>query len=63
MDIKKNSKKRIYNRDNNYLSLYESLTGNIENRLDEADLQASSTEVRLSHDEVFSKLRYKIKAN
>ena len=45
------------------LDLYESLTGNIENRLDEADLQASSTEVRLSHDEVFSKLRSKIKAN
>lgn len=44
------------------LDLYESITGSVENRLDEADLQASSTDRRLSHDEVFSNLRSKIKS-
>lgn len=39
------------------LDLYESLTANIEDKLDEADSQASSSEIRLSHDEVFSKVR------
>ena len=45
------------------LDLYESLTENIENRLDEADFQAASTNKRLSHDEVFSKIRSKIKVD
>ncbi len=44
------------------LDLYESLTDNIEARLDEADFQAESSEKRLSHEEVFSNLRSKIKA-
>jgi prevent-host-death family protein len=43
------------------LDLYESLTENIEARLDEADLQAKSTKKRLTHDEVFSNVRAKIK--
>ena len=44
------------------LDLYESLTNNIEIRLDEADFQAASTDKRLTHDEVFSDIRSKIKA-
>ena len=43
------------------LDTYESLTDNIEKKLDEADYQAANTETRLSHDEVFSKLRSKLK--
>lgn len=44
------------------LDLYESLTDNIEARLDEADLQAQSTKKRLSHKQVFSNIRSRIKA-
>lgn len=34
----------------------------IEEKLDEADLQAASTDARLTHEEVFSSIRSKIKA-
>ena len=40
---------------------YESLTGNIEAMLDAADRQASSTSVRLTHDEVFGSLRRELR--
>lgn len=43
------------------LDMYESLTDNIENRLDEADFQAASGKARLSHEEVFSDIRSRIK--
>ncbi len=33
----------------------------IESKLDEADLQATSTDERLTHEEVFSNIRSKIK--
>jgi hypothetical protein len=36
---------------------YESLTGNVEAVLDAADRQASSTTLRLSHNDVFEALR------
>lgn len=36
---------------------YSALTDNIENRLDEADRLARTSDVRLSHEEVFSKVR------
>lgn len=36
---------------------YESLTGDVEAKLDAADRQASSTTMRYSHDEVFGGLR------
>ena len=39
------------------LDMYESLTDNVENRLDEA----ASTNVRLSHEDVFSDIRSRIK--
>ena len=39
------------------LETYESLTENIETKLDEADSQASSNSTRLTHEEVFSDLR------
>jgi len=48
------------------LDLYETLANNIdtiESRLDEADIQAASTDVRLSHEEVFASIRSRIKAN
>jgi len=35
----------------------------IESELDEADFQAASTETRLTHEEVFSKVRSSIKAD
>lgn len=35
----------------------------IEKKLDEADSQAASTEARLTHEEVFSGIRSKIKAS
>ena len=43
------------------LDLYESLTHTIENQLDEADFQAASTNTRLSHEDVFSHIRSKMK--
>ena len=45
------------------LSMYENLTENIEAKLDEADVQAANDSRRLSHDEVFSAVRARIKAD
>ena len=45
------------------LDLYESLTDNIEAKLDEADSQAASNDIRLSHEQVFSNIRSKLKVN
>ena len=39
---------------------YSKLTDRVERKLDEADIQAESTDVRLSHEEVFGDLRKKI---
>lgn len=39
---------------------YSKLTDQVERKLDEADIQAESTYVRLSHEEVFGDLRKKI---
>jgi len=39
---------------------YGRLTGDIESRLDEADLAASQSEVRLTHDEVFGSIRNRL---
>lgn len=39
------------------LELYSRLVGETEKRLDEADEQAQGSDVRYSHDEVFSKVR------
>lgn len=39
------------------LETYETLTENIETKLDEADSQASENSTRLKHEEVFSDLR------
>ncbi len=36
---------------------YSVLIDDIEMKLDEADIQAEATDKRLSHDEVFSKMR------
>ena len=36
---------------------YSKLTDQVERKLDEADIQAESTDVRLSHEEVFGDLR------
>ena len=43
------------------LQMYESLTNDLETRLDEADLQAKSTPERFSHDDVFSAVRSRIR--
>ncbi|MBQ7158403.1 MAG: type II toxin-antitoxin system Phd/YefM family antitoxin [Treponema sp.] len=42
------------------IDMYESLTENIENRLDEADAQAAETNLRLSHEDVFTTARSRI---
>ena len=39
---------------------YSKLTDRVERKLDEADIQAESTDIRLSHEEVFGDLRKKI---
>ncbi len=39
---------------------YSRLTDQVERKLDEADIQAVNTDVRLSHEEVFGDLRKKI---
>ena len=44
------------------LDMYESLTENIEAKLDAADIQAEETAERLSHDEVFDAVRSHIGA-
>lgn len=43
------------------LETYENFAENIEAKLDKADFQANSTSQRLSHEEVFSSLKTKIK--
>ena len=43
------------------LKAYENMTNDIEAKLDEADNYAEVSDVRLSHDEVFGKLRNKIR--
>lgn len=43
------------------LQFYENITNNIESKLDEADKMAEFSNIRLSHDEVFSDLRKKIR--
>ena len=42
------------------IQAYENMINNIETKLDEADNYAEFSDVRLSHDEVFGKLRNKI---
>ena len=39
---------------------YSKLTDQMERKLDEADIQAANTDIRLSHEEVFGDLRKKI---
>ena len=39
---------------------YSRLTDQVERKLDEADIQAENTDIRLSHEEVFGDLRKKI---
>lgn len=43
------------------IQAYENITNNIEAKLDEADNYAEFSDDRLSHDEVFGKLRQKIR--
>ena len=42
------------------LEKYEELLNNIEFKLDEADIEADSTDTRYTHDEVFSRVRARI---
>ena len=42
------------------IQAYENMINSIETKLDEADNYAEFSDVRLSHDEVFGKLRNKI---
>ena len=42
------------------LEKYSELTGDVEFRLDEADKEAASTDIRYTHDEVFSRARARI---
>lgn len=44
------------------LEKYAQLTDKIEIKLDEADIEAKTTDIRYSHDEVFSEVRNKILA-
>ena len=44
------------------LEKYAELTDDIEFKLDEADKEADSTDVRYTHDEVFSRMRARINA-
>ncbi|MBR0032337.1 MAG: type II toxin-antitoxin system Phd/YefM family antitoxin [Treponema sp.] len=44
------------------LDMYDRLTGNIESKLDEADLQAKTEPARYTHEEVFSSIRNQIRA-
>lgn len=43
------------------IQAYENITNSIEAKIDEADNYAEFSNVRLSHDEVFGKLRNKIR--
>ena len=44
------------------LEKYAKLTDDVEIKLDEADKEADSTDVRYTHDEVFSRVRERINA-
>jgi len=44
------------------LEKYAELTDDIELKLDEADREAASTDIRYTHDEVFSRVRARINA-
>lgn len=44
------------------LEKYAELTDDIELKLDESDKEANSTDVRYTHDEVFSRVRERINA-
>jgi len=44
------------------LEKYAELTDDLELKLDEADREADSTNIRYTHDEVFSRVRAKINA-
>ncbi|MCL5071574.1 MAG: type II toxin-antitoxin system Phd/YefM family antitoxin [Actinobacteria bacterium] len=44
------------------LEKYAELTDDIELKLDEADREADSTDIRYTHDEVFSRVRARINA-
>ena len=43
------------------IDLYDSLTNNIEAKLDEADLQAKTDPTRYTHEEVFSSIREQLR--
>ena len=43
------------------IETYSNMFDDIESKLDEADFQAKNTKVRLSHNEVFDKIRKNIK--
>ena len=43
------------------IDMYDSLTNNIEAKLDEADLQAKTNPIRYTHEEVFSSIREQIR--
>mgnify|MGYP000997117312 FL=1 len=44
------------------LEKYAELTNDVELKLDESDKEADSTDIRYSHDEVFSRVRARINA-
>ena len=43
------------------IDMYDSLTNNIEAKLDEADLQAKTNPTRYTHEEVFSSIREQLR--
>ena len=43
------------------IDMYDSLTNNIEAKLDEADLQAKIDSIRYTHEEVFSSIREQLR--
>ena len=43
------------------IDMYDSLTNNIEAKLDEADLQAKTDSTRYTHEEVFSSIREQLR--
>ena len=43
------------------IDMYDSLTNNIEAKLDEADLQAKTDSIRYTHEEVFSSIREQLR--
>lgn len=66
-DLVVNQKQTVYLTKNGYGSMvvmslekYEKLVGDIEEKLDYADKIAEETDVRYTHDEVFSNIRRKI---